>query len=117
MNNNWTVNALFNPPFGLAIYLYRLTKGNKAECLYFENGEQKYSEFDAITTHTGIEGFRPLFSVPYSLELECDFSKKLLQALVDRGIQLPDKNFAQGKLEAAEKHLEDMRRLVFEEPK
>jgi hypothetical protein len=58
--------------------------------------------------------FKPLFTIPYDLELESNFSKQLLQALVDRGIQLPDKNFAQGKLEATEKHLDDMRKLVFD---
>jgi hypothetical protein len=79
-----------------------------------DDGTCEIKEFDGLNMCPDI---KPILSIPLSWEIEFGFSGQLLQALTDRGISLPDKNFAQGKLEATERHLEDMRRLVFEEPK
>lgn len=39
----------------------------------------------------------------------------LMEALSKNGVKLPEKAFIEGKLEATERHLEDMRTLVFQE--
>lgn len=65
--------------------------------------DKKYGELDPIS--------KP------SLVLSRDIARTLLPSLLDalskRGIKLPDQSFGEGKLVAIEKHLEDMRSLVF----
>lgn len=49
-----------------------------------------------------------------TLRINQDFLPLLAEALNRKGIQLPEKAFTEGKLEAMTDHLSDMRRLVFE---
>lgn len=48
-----------------------------------------------------------------TLRIQESFLPLLMKALNDMGVKLPDKAFNEGKLEATERHLEDMRTLVF----
>lgn len=50
------------------------------------------------------------------MELQNEWLGPLVKALTDAGVRPPEQSFTEGKLVATEKHLEDMRRLVFEAP-
>ncbi len=41
----------------------------------------------------------------------------LMEAMIEKGVKPPDKAFNEGKLEATERHLDDMRTLVFKDYK
>lgn len=49
--------------------------------------------------------------------LDDEQMRALLVAFETHGIKLPEASYTQGKLEATESHLEDMRKLVFKEKK
>lgn len=57
----------------------------------------------------------PTIDIPY--RYADGFLQALLVAIKDQGIKLPEQSFTEGKLQATEKHLEDMRTLVFEDQK
>jgi hypothetical protein len=113
--NEWQVVFRGGYVGGYDIYLVRVC-GNKTQIMSMtREGNHEIKEFEGNSF--AASEVEPILRVPIAWELEFDFSRKLLQALSDKGTILPDKNFAQGKLEATEKHLEDMRKLVFEEPR
>jgi hypothetical protein len=95
MTNNWLVKII-DKGYKITrdIYIFRRTFDGKTELL---NGE---------VIEYGINPDKP------TLELDPDQLQEFANALNDIGIN-PKKEFIEGKLEATEKHLEDMRKLVF----
>lgn len=68
-----------------------------------EPGRWLYTEHDPdMDAHPN-----PTFSVPVGL------APKLIQALKDHGVSEPDAGMHRGRLKEMEKHLTDMRRIVF----
>lgn len=102
-NNNW--KALLKQKPGLfGVYLYLYCK--------MQNGKVGYIQGETIT-----EIEEGSVEIPATLYIESEeMAQAILEAFSKQGIKL-DKGHAEGKLEATEKHLEDMRRLVFKEPK
>lgn len=49
---------------------------------------------------------------PYFAMLDDDQLRALQSAISDHGVKPPEASYTQGKLEATEKHLEDMRSIV-----
>ncbi len=62
--------------------------------------------------HKELEQVLPLFRVTGRFDRE-DWKDQLLNALTENGAKLPEKQYVEGRLEQMEKHLEDMRTLVF----
>ena len=109
MNNEWQVRVDQQMgKTGYQIYIFRLVdmgvreflvKGG-TEAITVTNDKPRNTE-DLIFAELPDDSLAPL----------------LLQALEKRGIPLPSKDYTHGKLEATEKHLEDMRRLAFADPR
>lgn len=57
---------------------------------------------------------KPTFSIPY--ELAADFRVGIVEALREWGVENETESKIAGKLAATDRHLEDMRRLVFKSP-
>jgi uncharacterized protein YfaT (DUF1175 family) len=55
------------------------------------------------------------FKVDPSMMWESDDLQDLVEALAKKGVKAQTSGFAEGKLAGVESHLEDMRRLVFDE--
>ena len=66
---------------------------------------------DRIVTFTKGEVQSP------TLVLQQEMLPALMKALSDYGVKRPDESFVEGKLSATEKHLEDMRSLIFKNKK
>lgn len=49
----------------------------------------------------------PVLQIPY------DWAPQFAKAFVDEGFEMPAESFLKGQVDATQKHLEDMRRLVF----
>lgn len=99
MNNQWQVKIRENSyMLGKDMYIFRLTPRGR-EILNKDGTITDYENGMAIP----LEPF---------MHLEQDMLQGLADALNENGIK-PQQGFIEGKLEATEKHLEDMRRLVF----
>jgi len=95
MNTNWNIKII-DRGFKLQrdIYIFRQTFDGKMKML------------DGKIYEIGAQPEKP------SLELDIEQLQEFASALNELGIN-PKKEFVEGKLEATEKHLEDMRKLVF----
>lgn len=95
---NWTIKIIDKGyKFERDIYIYR-RYGNKIEVMNRDNTRTVYEDGSAIDD-------KPTLSLnPESLQAFAD-------ALADIGIK-PQKGFIEGKLEATESHLKDMRTLL-----
>lgn len=65
-----------------------------------------------ILTSEGYKGFDPRAEVRPTIELDPEELQELANVLAENGFK-PKEGFLEGKLVATEKHLEDMRKLVF----
>ena len=97
--NNWTIKIIDKGyKFERDIFIFRRV-GNKTEMLNGDGTATFYEEGSAVVD-------KPTLSL----------NPETLQAFADElayiGIK-PQKGFLEGKIEATEKHLEDMRKLVF----
>lgn len=88
--------------FGIDIWIYRRLTNGKTEIL--QGGNEPST--------TIIEYGAADSSLAPTLRLDGGVDKELLQALVKYGVKLPEQSFLEGKLEATEKHLADMRKLA-----
>jgi hypothetical protein len=95
MINNWKVKII-DPGYKLTydVFIFRDTCDGKTEMV------------DGTIVIRGDKPIKP------SLELNKEQLQEFADSLNGMGIS-PRKEFIQGKLEATEKHLEDMRKLVF----
>lgn len=88
------------------VTLYQRT-GEKIHVASFEKG-------DVILTEQPIgEDFKPTFRIPINVLHE--ITAAFVQYAREKKMPEPTKDFAEGELTATKKHLEDMRKLVFEE--
>jgi hypothetical protein len=102
MYNNWKIRIIDNPiKINRDIYIFR-RQGNKYQILTQEGLIEK-NEGDSIDE-------KPI------MELTPEQLQAFSDELSNVGYK-PQKGFMEGKLEATEKHLEDMRKLVFKELK
>lgn len=93
--NDWIIQILDNPAqLTRRIYIFRKLSDNRIEML---GGE--------VLDSQGVVSKPTLELLPEALQAFAD-------ALNELGIR-PQKGFLEGKLEGTEKHLEDMRKLVF----
>lgn len=86
------------------VYAYRLQSNEETVEYMNSEGEVKEVERGAVVSGDEIE---PLFVIPQRI-----FHGVLLPAISDR-FKPSDQSKVEGKLKATEKHLEDMRELVF----
>lgn len=83
------------------VYLYRIT-GNIAEYVTHKAEVRVLREGEAIKEEE-----------LYFADMSQDQLQAFAEALANKGIKTTQDSIAQGKLQATEKHLEDMRMLVF----
>lgn len=98
MHENWKIDIQNRVnQFITDIYIYRRA-GEQIETI--EGNEYRQYSRGCI--------FPPSFSI------SSDLVPLLAEAIAKSGVKLPDESFVKGKLEATEKHLSDMRKIVFE---
>lgn len=96
-NDNWQAQIVFTPGrIANAIYLSRSREFGVREFLK--------SDDTIITVKNG----EPSDNIEFAY-LDDDQLRALMVALDNHGVKRPDAGFTEGKLEATEKHLEDMR--------
>lgn len=83
----------------LALYIFRRGHNGKTEVVQGN---------DTIVTFDEGQDFEP------TITLFPEMLSVLMKELSEYGVRLPEQSFIEGKLYATDKHLEDMRRLVFE---
>ena len=89
------------------VYVTKI-KGDKFVNLYMHDGASVRE-----VCEEGVKIQKPFFSIPSS---HTEILQSLIDELLGAGIKPSEELFTKGKLEATERHLEDMRRLVFREP-
>lgn len=105
MENNWHAMIVLRPDMmANAVYITR-SYGDQREYLR-KNGK--------ITVHTRGAATK---EDPYMALLDDEQLRALGIAINKSGYKAPDEHLLEGKLVATERHLEDMRKLVFEEPR
>ncbi len=92
-NNEWNIKIVDSG--------YKLTK----DVYIFREIGEKVEFLDGETVHRGVAVSKP------TLELTLDQLQVFADALNNIGIK-PKQGYLEGKLEATEKHLEDMRKLA-----
>jgi hypothetical protein len=103
MNTEWLIEIQDRPAMLLTdIWIYRRGFNGKVIVLY-SLGEDKIEEKEYDT------GFSRL---PATLTISTYLVPVLLAAIVSKGIKPPEQSFVQGKLEATELHLQDLRHLL-----
>ena len=104
-NKNWKAQLVQKPGmFGYDLYIFYKAPNGKIGYVVSGNIIKEIERGDSI-------------DIPPTLHIEGEeMAKAILEVFSNQGIKI-DKGHTEGKLEATEKHLEDMRRLVFEEPK
>ena len=96
----WKATVQFIPGrLATALFVYRRLPDGRTEVVHGDTVETP--EVEATMKPT--------------LELMPDMAQAILVALSESGVKLPEASFTEGKLEATEKHLEDMRNLVFKD--
>ena len=103
IDQSWQVKIKDNPyMLGKDMYIFRYITGS-IEILKKDGIIERFPEGSAIPQE------------PF-MHLEHDMLQSLADALNDNGIK-PQQGFIEGKLLATEKHLEDMRTIVFNSKK
>lgn len=100
------VGGYDNPLGGLSFYVVDQNEYRKA-LLHVIDG--KTMRFDEVKE--GYMAPEPTFSLP--LDVGHEFLKAMAELAYERGIRLKTDEVREGKLEATERHLADMRQLVF----
>lgn len=101
MYDSWEARIIFKPGIiNNGVYLSRVR----------ERGSREYLLADGSTI-TIKEGM-PLKEDPVFATLDDDQLNALQIAITAHGIKPPEASYIQGKLEATERHLEDMRSIV-----
>ena len=104
MNNNWQIEIYRKPATSLTdIYIFRRVDHYGQMIVLIPHGPDKVAEERTIKEDT---------SPPPSITIPNDLLPLLLDALMSHGIKSPEQSFIQGKLEATENHLKDMRKLL-----
>lgn len=99
MNNNWKIQIIEKPGYFVKeIYIYRRGNAGKIEMLENNGKIKEYKEGSDYTN-------KPFIS------LEPEQMQALSDELSRCGYK-PEKGYQVGKLEATEKHLEDLRKLL-----
>ena len=100
---DWKIEILDRPAqFLTDIWIYRRGP-NGGTIFYSFKGNDVVEEVE----HKG--GSAPF---PATLTIPCDLKSLLLEALLSKGVKSPDKSFVEGKLEATEEHLADLRHIL-----
>lgn len=101
MNNDWQIDLKDEiNRFGSSLFIYRRHPSGQIEIMSADGETKLYP--------IGADAIKP------TLFLEPEMLSALLDAMKKRGIKGKEASFTEGKLVATEKHLEDMRRIVFE---
>ncbi len=90
---------------------------NYAIYFYYEIEDLQSNKYRVIefknNTEMGIKEYEIGETIKPSLILSKTMLKKMGEAIQNIGIQLPEKSKIEGLYEASQKHLEDMRKIVF----
>lgn len=117
MKSNLKVHIVRNPQmFGGDIIIYRDISARKIELLNIdEKGNVVAREIDPVgeVGHIGT----PTMRFFYEEDLRGVIAAFMQLGANELGMKMPDANFAAGKLEATQAHLEDMRGIVFSDKK
>lgn len=104
MDDNWKAHIVFRPEMlASAVYLYREV-GNSREYLLADGSIVSADRTSVIKDD------------PKLAFLHDEQLKALGIAISKNGYQAPNEHLIEGKLLATERHLEDMRKLVFDAP-
>ena len=97
LQRDWKIKIV-NPGYKLTYDVYIFRNTNDGHIIVFRG--------DELTTVKEGEAFKPSF------EMGEDMLQELANVLSEKGFK-PKEGFYEAKIEATEKHLEDMRKLVF----
>jgi len=103
MYEGWRIEIQDRPAmFYSDIWIYRRGPDNKT-ILYRMDGQT-----DTATESTHEYGSH----LPATLTIETDLLPLLMEALTKKGVKPPAHSFVEGKLDATERHLQDMRKML-----
>lgn len=84
---------------------------------YYEEGGKRYVAAPVELDFKEVSGSVPVPATLAIWDPENEISKAIMRGLSEMGTKLEDQSRTAGLLEATERHLGDMRRLVFERKK
>ncbi len=106
-NGEWQISIKEDFSWDVSVYIFRHVIEGTEMLKVGKNGSLEYG---AIIPHGGSKDVKPTFQLPP------ETLQSLFDALQKRGMKPSDQSFVEGKLQATEKHLEDMRKIAFEIP-